>query len=121
MRKIDDTYILVGLVWLVIGMGYGIWMGITQQFNFANSHAHLNLVGFVISVLFGLIHRAYPALRTSRLAWPQFFVYEIGAVLLIAGKAMIDDGGSDALVKLGALVVVLGTLAMLGLFALRKG
>jgi hypothetical protein len=120
MRKIDDTYILVGLLWLVLGMGFGIWMGITQQFQFANSHAHWNLVGFAISVLFGLIHKAYPALRGSRLAWPQFFVYEIGAVLLVAGKAMIDNGGSDTLVKVGALVVVLGGLGMLALFVMRR-
>lgn len=121
MRRIDDIYILVGLIWLVLGMGFGIWMGITQQFQFANSHAHWNLVGFAISVLFGLIHRAYPALRGSRLAWPQFFVYESGAVLLVAGKAMIDNGGSDTLVKIGALVTMLGALGMLALFAMRRG
>lgn len=120
MRKIDDTYILIGLIWLVLGMAYGIWMGITQQFNFANSHAHLNLVGFAVSVLFGLIHRAYPTLRASRLAWPQFIAYEIGAVMLVGGKAMVDNGGDDTLVKIGSLVVVLGGVGMLALFAMRK-
>lgn len=120
MRRLDDLYILLGLVWLVLGMAFGIWMGIAQQFQFANSHAHWNLVGFVVSVVFGLIHRAYPSLRNSRLAWPQFVVYEVGAVMLVAGKAMVDDGGSDLLVKIGALVVVLGGVGMLALFAMRK-
>lgn len=120
MRRIDDVYILLGLIWLVLGMAFGIWMGIAQQFQFANSHAHWNLVGFAISVLFGLIHRAYPALRNSRLAWPQLFIYEIGAVMLVAGKAMVDNGGSPVLVEIGSLVTVLGGVGMLALFAMRK-
>jgi hypothetical protein len=112
MQNIGRNFILLGLIWLICGMAYGIWMGITQHLNFANSHAHANLVGFVTSVLFGLIHQAYPQLRQSRLAIPQFVIYEIGALLLVLGKAMVDNGGSDTLVKVGALVVIIGAVLM---------
>ena len=118
MQRMDRAYVLVGLVWLVFGMSYGIWMGITEQFNFANSHAHANLVGFVASVLFGLIYRAYPSLAQSRLATIQFAVYEIGAVLLVAGKAVVDSGGGNSLVKGGSLVVLVGAVLMLAIFAM---
>ncbi|MCB1469164.1 MAG: hypothetical protein M9944_01145 [Rhizobiaceae bacterium] len=120
MRKISDAYILVGLTWLVLGMLFGIWLGVTQQFQFANSHAHWNLVGFAISVMFGLIHRAYPQLANSRLAWPQFLVYELGAILLVLGKVIVDAEGSDVVVKLGSVITVIGGAGMLALFAMRK-
>lgn len=118
MRKIGDLYILTGLVWLVLGMAFGIWMGITQQFDFANSHAHFNLVGFATSVLFGLIYRGYPGMNQSRLAAVQFWLYEIGAVLLVGGKAMVDGGGTDLLVIVGSIVVIVGAILMAWIFAL---
>lgn len=121
MRKIADIYILAGLTWLVLGMAFGIWMGITHSLNFANSHAHFNLVGFVASTLFGLILRQYPTMAQSRFARPQFLLYQLGAILLVAGKMMVDAGGSETLVKIGSIIVVLGALGMLWLFIARRG
>ena len=36
------------------GMGFGIFMGITQDFMLAPAHAHLNLLGFVTMFLSAL-------------------------------------------------------------------
>ena len=116
MKKIDENYILLGLIWLLAGMAFGMYLGATNQLNFANSHAHANLVGFVASTLFGLIYRFFPAMKSSKLAMPQFWIYEIGAVLLVAGKIVIDDGGSDGLVKFGSVVVSAGAVLMLVVF-----
>lgn len=120
MRKLDDAYIGFGLLWLVFGMAYGIWMGVTMQLNFANSHAHANLLGFVASILFGLVLRAYPAMRESRLALPQFLLYQLGAILLVLGKMRIDAGGDPGLAKVGSLVILVGAIGMVCLFALRR-
>ncbi len=117
MKNLARNYVLVGLVWVVLGMAFGIYMGMTQQLNFANSHAHANLVGFVTSVLFGLLHVNFPSLGKSRLAVPQFIVFEVGAVLLVAGKAQVDAGGADMLVRVGALITIIGAAMMLVMFA----
>ncbi len=116
MKKIDENYILTGLIWLLGGMAFGMYLGATGQFNLANSHAHANLVGFVASTLFGLIYRFFPAMKSSKLAMPQFWIYQIGAALLVAGKIVVDDGGADALVKLGSVVVTTGAILMLVVF-----
>lgn len=117
MNNLARNYVLVGLVWVVLGMAFGIYMGMTQQMNFANTHAHANLVGFVTSVLFGLLHVNFPSLAKSRLAVPQFIVFEVGAVLLVAGKAQVDAGGADMLVRVGALITIIGAATMLVMFA----
>lgn len=121
MRRIGDAYVLAGLVWLVLGMVFGIWMGVAQKLGFANTHAHIALAGFAVSAIFGLIHRQYPSLADSGLAGPQFWLYQGGAVVLLSGKAMVDGGGSDMLVKVGSLVVVVATLGFLWMFATRSG
>lgn len=118
--KLDRLYILAGFVWLVIGMVFGIYLGITDQLQFSNSHAHANLLGFVVSVLFGLIYRNWPALQESRLAVPQFVLYQIGAIVLVAGKYDIDNGGGGVLAPPGSMIVVLGTVLMFWIFARAK-
>ena len=115
--KMDRLYILAGFLWLVAGMIFGIYLGITDQLQFTNSHAHANLLGFVISVLFGLLYRNWPVLRSSRLAWPQFALFQIGSLVLVAGKFDIDRGGGGALAPPGTVLVVLGTLVMFWMFA----
>ena len=98
-------------------MIFGIYLGITDQLQFANSHAHANLLGFVISVIFGLLLRNWPSLLNSRLAMPQFLIYQLGAVVLVAGKFDIDNGGNGVLAPPGSMITVLGTLMMFLMFA----
>lgn len=117
MQRLDRNYILLGLVWVIAGMVFGTWLGASNHMNYGNSHAHMNLLGFVASVLFGLLHHAYPALRNSKLAVAQFAVYEVGVLLLIIGKILVDGGQETLFLQVGALVTILGALMMLILFA----
>ncbi len=79
MANYTRNYILVGLVWLVGGTIFGAWLGASGNFVYSNSHDHANLLGFVTSVLFGLLHWACPALGQSRIALPQLVIHEAGA------------------------------------------
>ena len=115
--KMDRLYMLTGFLWLIAGMIFGIYLGITDQLQFANTHAHANLLGFVISVLFGLIHRNWSQLMSSRLALPQFALFEVGSMVLVAGKYNMDNGGHGVLAPPGSILVVLGALVMLWMFA----
>ena len=122
MTNIDAMFVRVGLLFLLAGMAFGIWMGINDQLQFSNFHAHVNLVGFVVSMLFGLAHRAWPALRQSRLAVPQFWLHVVGALLLVAGKYQVTiDPSQQLLVATGSLVVLLATLLFAVMFFKRAG
>ncbi len=116
--KMDRLYILAGFVWLILGMIFGVYLGVTDQLQFSNSHAHANLLGFVLSVLFGLIYRGWPMLLSSKLVWPQFGFFQIGTLVLVAGKYDIDSGGGGALAPPGSVLVILGTLLMFWMFAM---
>ncbi len=118
MQHYDRNYILLGLCWVIVGMIFGIWLGSTNQMNYANSHAHIGLLGFVASVLFGLLHWAYPALGKSRLATPQFVIYQLGIVILIVGKIYSDQGAVILPILIpGSLITVAGAALMLVMFA----
>ena len=117
MQSVDRLYVAIGFLWLVGAAVFGTWLGASGHFGYAESHAHIGLVGFVASMLFGLVHRGWPDLRRSRLALPQLVVYEVGAVVLLAGKIMVDATGQpNMLLMTGAPIVIVGSLMFLWLF-----
>jgi len=93
------------------GMGFGIFMGVTQDFMLAPAHAHLNLLGFVTMFLSALYYRAFPEAAAMRLAFYQSIVSMVGAVLFPIGITCVLLGGHDRfepVVIAGALTVFLG-------------
>jgi peptidoglycan/LPS O-acetylase OafA/YrhL len=116
MQRLDRNFIALGLAWVIVGMIFGAWLGASNHMNYGNSHAHINLLGFVTSVLFGLLHHAYPALRMSRIALAQFAVYEVGVLLLVIGKVLVDGGQQTLFLEVGSLITIIGAAMMLLMF-----
>lgn len=107
--RIDVAFITAGLIILLVGMAFGMWMGAHEDFQLADAHAHLNLLGFVVPTLYGLIHRAFPAMAKSRLAWLQLIVHFVGFLIMIPGLVIVIQTGHPAFVIAGAIVVFLAT------------
>ena len=111
MQRIDDAFVLIGACYGAAGMAFGTWMGATHNLQFANSHAHVNLVGFVSFMLFGIVYRLWPALKERRLAAAHFVLANLGAAMLLTGKVLVDaTGEASLLLPVGALTAVLGML-----------
>jgi len=108
--RIDVVFISVGLVFLVCGMAFGMWMGAREDFQLADAHAHWNLLGFVVPTAYGLIHRAYPRLVRSRLAWPQCIAHFSGVLLFVLGLVIVILTSNQLLAIVGSTVVLLATL-----------
>jgi hypothetical protein len=107
--RIDVVFIGLGFVLLLCGMTFGMWMGAREQFQYADAHAHLNLLGFVLPTLYGLIHRCYPNLARSRLAWPQCVGHFLGVLILAPGIVMATQTGNPAAAIVGGILVLLAT------------
>jgi hypothetical protein len=106
MKRIDTIYVAIGIIYLVAGMVLGIVMGTRQDFQLAPVHAHINLVGFVSHCVFGLVHRAWPALRAGVIASVQFWLFVLGTPLFVAGIAIGILGGAIFLAIIGSTLVL---------------
>ncbi len=113
MKNVDRWFILIGLLYGIFGMGFGIWMGIHERMDLAPMHAHANLVGFAAMVLFGLIYRSFPAMAASRLAGWHFIIYMLGAILFVAGLPLAVAHQTIVPTVIGSLMVLLGFLVFL--------
>ena len=86
---IGSLMMRVSVVVLVIGMLWGIEMGIRQDFALAPAHAHLNLVGGVLLFVFGLYYRLVPGAGASALAKVQGWLHIVGAIVFPLGVAIV--------------------------------
>ena len=101
-------FIRVSLAYVVIGVLYGIAIGVTEQFGFADVHAHLNLLGWATLALAGIIYWLFPAAGNNRLAIAHFWLQNVAMPVFIAGMLLVDAGNRAAgipLVSAGSIVV----------------
>jgi hypothetical protein len=117
--RYDLIFIVTALICLLVGESLGIWMGINENFLLVPAHVHLNLLGWVTLALFGLMHRAYPALATSRMAAFQCWFAVVANIVMPAGLVVMLLTREPTLVKLGSLAVILATLLFVIMF-IRK-
>lgn len=103
MRDMDRYFIGLGIAAGMIGMLLGIGMGIKQDFTLSPVHAHLNLVGWVSLVLFGLCYRAGVA-RQDGWAAVHFWVATAGVVLFPIGIFISVTRDQPAVAIIGALL-----------------
>ena len=110
----------IALVYLVLGVALGIALGITQKFQFAPVHAHINLLGWATFALAGLIYVLFPQAAQTRLALWQFWLQNIGVPIFIIGLILLTSGNEKAVpvVMVGSLVTLVSVLIfMVNVFA----
>lgn len=113
MKEIDTLYVVIGAVWLVIGIILGIVMGATENFALMPLHAHINLVGFACHSIFGLAYRQWPAMKASGLAPAQFWIFVLATPVTLVGLYFTLTGGPAMPTIVGSLGILLGAILFL--------
>ena len=94
MSKTTLGFIFGGLIYLLIGITMGVLFFLVPETRVLRSvHAHLNLVGFVTFLIFGIAYHILPRFRgrplySEALAWWQFWLANIGLVGLLIFMSM---------------------------------
>jgi hypothetical protein len=78
----DRKFLVSALGFAVIGMCFGIFMSATHDFAQRPTHVHILLVGFVVSMLYAIIHKLWISPAALGLARIQFIVHHLGAVVM---------------------------------------
>lgn len=118
---LSQRYIQIALVYLIIGMLMGLHMAITLDYTHKVTHVHLLMLGFIIQVAYAGIIKGWLAQHRSALMSWQFYLHQLGTVLLIAGFVMLFGGYAHpaiagSLAGLGALLALAAVSLMLWLF-----
>lgn len=112
MPFLATLYFRTAILFLIIGIGIGLHMSISGNHGVMGAHAHLNLLGWVTSALFGAYYALNPAKAALRLAMIHYGVYTLGVIAMIVGLYFLLQGNTsfEPLVVVGSLVTFAGVL-----------
>ncbi len=99
-------------------MSVGIYMAAAHNHGQRVTHAHILLVGFVVSLIYGVIHKVWLSGKTPGLAGTQFIVHQAGAVTMITGLLLlcgnvVPEAQLETILAIASITVLIGAILML--------
>lgn len=89
---LDRRFLLCGFAYAIAGMGLGIYMAASHNHALFVAHAHILLVGFVVSFIYGLVHKLWFVGARTRLAVFQFYLHQLSTLLMSVGLVLLYAG-----------------------------
>jgi peptidoglycan/LPS O-acetylase OafA/YrhL len=113
----DRKYLIWALGYIVVGMCLGIFMAASHDHGEHPTHAHINLIGFVLSLSYGIIHKLWLAHANQLIAKIQFIAHHAGAVTIFAGLFLlygnaVPEAKLDPILAIGSITVLSAALLM---------
>ena len=112
MQAHSRRWLLIALLYFVVGASLGVYMGASHDHSLMPVHAHINLLGWVSLTLTGVVYHFFPAAGTSKLATVHFWLYNLAVPALLVFLAMLLSGnaGVEPVVGILSVLVLLAIL-----------
>ena len=114
----DRKFVLSAFGYGILGLVLGIYMAATKNHIQVVTHAHIMLVGFVVSFIYGTCHKLWLQDSVSKLTSIQFYCHQIGAIGLSVCLFLMFKGGIPPVI-LGPLLAVSSILVLAGLIMMK--
>ncbi len=110
-------YVMTGLGYAILGMLLGIFMAASHDHTQHVTHAHMLLVGLVVSFVYGVCYQLWGLDERSILAKVQLIAHQAGALLMFVGLFLmyggfVARGLIDPVLAVASIAVLLGMLLM---------
>jgi peptidoglycan/LPS O-acetylase OafA/YrhL len=113
MPRVSELFFKTAIVFLILGIAAGLQMAISGDHGAFPAHAHINLLGWVTSAIFGGYYALNPAKAERKLAMIHYGLYTLGIVVMLPALYLMLQGGKTALepvVAGGSLIVAVAVL-----------
>jgi drug/metabolite transporter (DMT)-like permease len=112
MPRIASLYFKIAIIFLIIGIGIGLNMAITEDHSVVAAHAHANLLGWVTMAIFGGYHALNPRKAEKRLVMIQYYVYTAGVAVMVPALyfMLLGNMAMEPVVAVASVVTFIGVL-----------
>ena len=116
--NISRAFFILGAIWILVGIPIGMYMGPSQDLALVPLHAHINLVGFVLSTLFGLVYHARPVMAQHLLGRAHFWLHLVGGLILLPVlylmlSGRMSEAAAGPIMAAGEGLILLGLIGYL--------
>ena len=110
----DRKFIMTGFGYAILGLMLGIFMAASKDHGQFVTHAHIMLLGFVVSFIYAFCHKLWLNNITSTLAVTQYYIHLIATFALFVGL-FLGYGGFVTFEKLDKFLAAASIAAFVGL------
>lgn len=113
----DRKFLMTSLGYAILGLLLGIHMAASHNHSQLVTHAHIMLVGFVVSFAYALCHKLWLPLAQPTLAKVQFVLHQFGTLAIVVGLFVLygkymADAKIEPLLTAGSLAVLVAMILM---------
>ena len=115
--KPERIHLILGLCWLLAGMLLGEHMGRSGDHGQMPTHAHIMLLGGVLSIVWAVIYRVF-GLTQGLIAWIQTGLHQTAALIMIPSLFMLyghmaEESTLGPLLGVSAMLAIVSVVLML--------
>ena len=121
----DRKFVLTSFGYAILGLTLGIYMAATKNTGQLVTHAHILLIGFVLSFIYGLCHKLWLDNLVSKLSLAQFYIHQIGTAGVVIGLFLyfgqfVAIETIDPLLAASSIAILISMILMKVLFVKAK-
>ncbi|WP_353644175.1 hypothetical protein [Mesorhizobium sp. WSM2239] len=124
MHGIARNFFTLAIIYSVLGMVLGLSMAMSHDHAQLPTHAHIMVVGWLMSAVFAFFYHLVPAARISRLATIHFWLAAVSSIGMFVGLFVLYGGNPsiEPLLGISAMAYFVATLlfAFIALSALWR-
>jgi hypothetical protein len=91
---LDRKFLLCAFAYAVLGMSLGVYMGASKIHVQFVTHAHILLVGFVVSFIYALVHKLWLSGVSPALGATQFYLHQSATLVMVCGLFLLFAGAA---------------------------
>ncbi|MCJ9427857.1 hypothetical protein [Kordiimonas marina] len=108
MTKLAKLHLRLGGIYALFGMALGIHMAAKADYTLAPVHAHVNLLGWVSVMIYGLVYTVFKDRPVTMLMKLHAVLAHVGLWIITVGLFIFLQGsGSDVPAIIGSLLTIL--------------
>ena len=92
MQGVARNFFTLAVIYSLVGMTLGLSMAMSHDHSQLPTHAHIMVVGWLMSAVFAVFYHLMPVARASRLATIHFWLAAISSLGMFTGLFVLYGG-----------------------------